>query len=55
MCPGNKRDRPTLEKIILDKVHPGTTIYTDGLKAYQDLESHGYKWEFVNHSKEFVK
>ena len=29
MCPGNKRDRQTLEKIILDNAHPGTTNYTD--------------------------
>ena len=29
-CPGSKRDRETLEIIILAHVAPGTTIYIDG-------------------------
>ena len=33
LCQGNKRDRPTLEKIIVDNVEKGTTLYTDGWKA----------------------
>ena len=48
MCPDNKRDRPTLEKITLDNVELGTTIYTDGWKAYANLEAKGYKWDYVN-------
>ena len=55
MCPDNKRDRPTLEKIILDNVEQGPTIYTDGWKAYANLEAKGYKWDYVNYSEEFTK
>ena len=55
LAPNNKRDRATLEKIILDNVAIGTTIFTDGWASYTDIESHGYKWDFVNHSEEFVK
>ena len=54
ICPGNKRDRPTLEKIIVEHVEAGTTLYTDGWKAYEQLERLGYKWEMVNHSEHFV-
>ena len=34
-CPGNKRDKPTLEAIIIANVAPGTKIYTDGWAAYR--------------------
>ena len=34
-CPGNKRDRPTLEKLILKHVEKGTKIYTDGWASYK--------------------
>ena len=34
-CPENKRDRPTLEKIILEHVEKGTKIYTDGWASYK--------------------
>ena len=34
-CPGNKRDKPTLEAIIVANVAPGTKIYTDGWAAYR--------------------
>ena len=34
-CPDNKRDRPTLEKLILDHVEKGTKIYTDGWASYK--------------------
>ena len=54
LCQGNKRDRPTLEKIIVDNVEKGTTLYTDGWKAYEQLERLGYLWESVNHSEHFV-
>ena len=54
MCPNNKRDKKTLEQLILDNVAPGTTIYTDGWSSYKGLEKCGY-WDFVNHSEEFVK
>ena len=54
-CPKNKRDKETLERIILDNVEPGTRIITDGWAAYKGLSALGYAWDFVNHSTEFVK
>ena len=54
-CPDNKRDKPTLEKIIIDNVEKGTKIYTDGWPAYKGLKYLGYDWDSVNHSKEFIK
>ena len=54
-CPNNKRDKATLEKLILDNVAIGTKIITDGWSAYQKLVELGYEWDWVNHSKEFVK
>ena len=54
-CPNNKRDKPTLLAIILANVEQGTTIYTDGWAAYRELGSHGYTWDSVNHSQEFVR
>ena len=36
-CPGGRRTREVLEKIIVDHVQPGSTIYTDGWKAYHHL------------------
>ena len=50
ICPGNKRDRPTLEALILKHVNIGSTIYTDGWRAYMNLGTHGYSWESVNHT-----
>ena len=41
--------------MILDNVEPGTKIITDGWAAYKNLKSLGYDWDWVNHSKEFVK
>ena len=55
LCPENKRDRPTLEKIIKDIVELGSTVYTDGWAAYKKLEECGYTLDFVNRSEEFVK
>ena len=40
-CPNNKRDQPTLEKIIMDRVRRGTTIITDGWGAYVGLTKLG--------------
>jgi len=54
-CPGNKRDKITLETLILDHVEQGTRIYTDGWASYKGLEGLGYEWDHVNHSEEFVK
>ena len=41
-CPGGKRTREVLEKIIVDHVEVGTKIITDGWKAYQHLEELGF-------------
>ena len=40
-CPGGFRTREVLEKIILEHVELGTTIYTDCWKAYNHLEDLG--------------
>ena len=55
ICPDNKRDKATLMEIIQRRVEKGTKIITDGWAAYKDMESYGYEWDWVNHSKEFVK
>ena len=55
LCPGNKRDKATLEKMIMENVEPGSTVYTDGWAAYKKLSDCGYSWDFVNHTEEFVK
>ena len=44
-CPGNKRDKPTLVTIILNKT--GTLLLTDGWAAYRDIERHGDYMEYV--------
>ena len=54
-CPKNKRDRETLEKLIVENVEKGTKIITDGWAAYKRLNTLGYEWDWVNHSKKFVK
>lgn len=38
---GNKRDKLTLEEIIVKRVRPGTTIFTDGWAAYKQIEKLG--------------
>ena len=66
MCPENKRDKPTLEALIIKRVRPGTHIITDGWAAYKDISrlglldvdtflkfKLGYTWSFVNHSNNF--
>ena len=40
-CPNNKRDRETLEKLILKRVRLGTKILTDGWAGYKQLEKLG--------------
>ena len=41
--------------LIKSQVEKGSLIYTDGWKAYQQLEKHGFKWDWVNHSTNFTK
>ena len=40
-CPNNKRDRKTLEALILKRVRLGTKILTDGWAGYKHLEELG--------------
>ena len=51
-----KRDRATLEDIIMDHVEPSTEIriISDGWAAYSKLSEAGYKHEVVVHEQEFV-
>jgi ISXO2-like transposase domain len=51
--PVEKRDTGTLNRKILQFVHPGSIIHTDKWKGYTDLEKVGYKHYVVNHSKHF--
>ena len=48
------RNRQTLLSIILKHVKPGTTIMTDGWRAYQALDRHkNWKHQIVNHARCF--
>ena len=49
-----KRDRPTLLKIIKEKINPHTTVISDCWKAYDCLTSEGFRHLKVNHSLNFV-
>ncbi len=45
----------TLERTILQRVEPNTTIYTDEHRGYIGLDWYGYKHKSVNHSaKQYV-
>ena len=41
-CPNNKRDRKTLEGLIVKRIRPGTRILTDGWSGYKRLEHLGW-------------
>ena len=49
----SKRDSKTLIPIIQKWILPGSIIHSDCWKAYNKLETLGYKHVTVNHSKEF--
>ena len=49
-----KRDKETLNNIILNWVLPHTTIYTDMWQGYNDLKALGYQHHTVNHSTNFL-
>ena len=54
ICPGNRRNAPTLSNIVKTYVRRGTTVITDKWKGYVDLTSLGYIHLDVNHSTNFV-
>ena len=54
ICPGNKRDEPTLTALIRKHVKPGTTLITDGWKAYCNIADYGYEHYDVIHDENFI-
>ena len=52
-CPGRKRTAAALLPLIQRWVLPGTAIYTDGWRAYQQLPDLGYTHSWVNHTLYF--
>lgn len=44
--------RATLQKLIIENVKPGTTIYTDGHWSYHGLEKHGFKHAVIDKDKD---
>ena len=53
-CPGGLRTREVLEKIIVDHVEPGTTIFTDCWAAYNHLEDLGKLLDFFSFQNHFL-
>ena len=57
VVPVENRKRKTLKPLILKHVRPGTVIFTDSWKAYDDLETWNggvYEHGSVNHNHNFV-
>ena len=54
LCPGNKRTRKALWPIVQAWVEPGTTLHTDGWRAYRRLPELRYLHRWVDHSKNYV-
>ena len=48
------RSRPTLEPIIVRKIHPESRIISDSWRSYQHLRSTGFNHSQVNHSQNFI-
>lgn len=53
-CPGNRRSADVLLPLIQRYVLPGTTVITDGWRAYNGLTAAGFAHSTVNHSLHFV-
>jgi len=47
--------RETLQSEILNQVGKGSTVYTDGAPAYDNLAARDYVHETVNHIEEYVR
>lgn len=54
ICPGNKRTKRVLWPIIQANITMGTTIYSDGWRAYRKLPYLGYPHRWIDHSKHYV-
>ena len=54
LVPVKDRSADTLMTVIRDWIEPGTTIISDGWKAYEGLGAEGYNHLTVNHGIEFV-
>ena len=50
-----KRNRSTLEPIIVKHVANGATIFSDSWSAYQNLQHLGFKHYQVNHKEHFIE
>ena len=55
LYPVDKRDEDTLIPIIERHVAKGTTIFTDGWRAYQSLNDRGYRHFTVEHKYAFTQ
>lgn len=55
--PENKRDQPTIQRVMDKAVAEGTMVFTHAWKAYNysDKPGSGYEHESVNHSIEYVR
>lgn len=54
ICPDNRRDAETLRQLIQKHVKPGTTLVTDGWKAYANIGDYNYDHYTVVHDYNFV-
>ena len=54
VCPQNKRTKKALWPIILAHTIPGTTIYSDGWRAYRKLPTLGFQHKWVDHTAGYV-
>ena len=53
-CPDNKRTKAALWPIIQENIAAGSTIYSDGWRAYRRLPVLGYRHRWLDHSKYYV-
>jgi transposase-like protein len=49
------RNADTLMAIIVERALPGTTIWSDGWRAYRGLRAAGFGHEVVNHTLQYVR
>ena len=54
VCAQNKRTKKALWPIIQENVTIGTTIYSDGWRAYRKLPTIGYPHRWLDHSQYYV-